>query len=54
MKILIQNGRLVDPASGLDQIGALGQPSDQLLGARQVGPDRRERKVGEVLAQQRL
>jgi dihydroorotase len=23
MKILIQNGRLVDPASGLDQIGDL-------------------------------
>jgi dihydroorotase len=37
MKILIKNGRLVDPASGLDQIGDLAITSGRISGIGQVG-----------------
>ena len=39
MKILIQNGRLLDPASGLDQVGSLALASGRIIGLGRVPAD---------------
>ena len=39
MKILIQGGRLIDPASGLDQIGDLAIAAGRIVGVGKVSPD---------------
>nr|WP_316640743.1 dihydroorotase [uncultured Roseateles sp.] len=39
MKILIKNGRLIDPASGLDQIGDLAIAGGRIVGLGQVPAD---------------
>ena len=54
MKILIQNGRLIDPASGLDQIGDLAIASGRIVALGKVPadfePDRRIDATGLVVA----
>ena len=45
MKILIQNGRLLDPASGLDQTGDLAIASGRIVGLGQVGDFNAERVI---------
>ena len=39
MKILIQGGRLIDPASGLDQVGDLAIAAGRIVGVGQVSSD---------------
>ena len=39
MKILIQNGRLIDPASGLDQVGDVAVASGRIISLGRVAPD---------------
>lgn len=45
MKILIQNGRLLDPASGLDQTGDLAIASGRIVGVGQVGDFTADRTI---------
>ena len=45
MKILIQNGRLLDPASGLDQTGDLAIASGRIVGLGQVGDFNADRVI---------
>lgn len=39
MKLLIQNGRLIDPASGLDRMGSLAIASDRIMAVGDVPKD---------------
>jgi dihydroorotase len=39
MKILIQNGRLIDPASGLDQVGDVAVASGRIISLGRVAPE---------------
>ena len=39
MKLLIRNGRLVDPASGLDRIGDLAIAGDRIIALGDVSPE---------------
>ncbi len=39
MKILIKNGRIVDPASGLDQVGDVAIAAGRIIGLRHVSPE---------------
>ena len=39
LKILIQNGRLIDPASGLDQVGGVAVASGRIISLGRVAPD---------------
>lgn len=53
MKILIKNGRLIDPASGLDQVGDLAIAGGRIVGLGKVGdfaPDRTIDATGLVVA----
>jgi dihydroorotase len=45
MKILIQNGRLLDPASGLDQVGDLAIASGRIVGLGSVGDFNADRVI---------
>ncbi|MFX8373821.1 dihydroorotase, partial [Acinetobacter baumannii] len=54
MKILIKNGRLVDPASGLDQVGDLAITSGRISAIGKVpadfNPDRSIDATGLIVA----
>ena len=45
MKILIQNGRLIDPASGLDQTGDIAIAAGRIVGVNRVPPDFAPKRV---------
>ena len=45
MKILIQNGRLLDPASGLDKVGDLAIASGRIVGLGSVGDFNADRVI---------
>ena len=45
MKILIQNGRVIDPASGLDQICDIAIAAGRIVGVNRVPPDFAPKRV---------
>ena len=45
MKILVRNGRIVDPASGRDEVGDLAIASGRIVGVNRVPPDFAPKRV---------